>query len=67
MALSIGAQLGVMALPPLRGLLGLTPLGWADWGLVLGGSALPFVVGEMARRGRVNDAPGARVPEPRRT
>jgi P-type Ca2+ transporter type 2C len=66
-ALSIGAQLGVMALAPLRGLLGLTPLGWVDWGLVLGGSALPLVVGEMARRGRVDDARGARGPEPRRT
>lgn len=66
-AVSIGAQLGVMALPSLRGLLGLTPLSVADWGLVLGGAGLPLLVGEMARRGRANDARGVGVPEPRRT
>jgi Ca2+-transporting ATPase len=66
-AISIGAQVGAMILPPLRGVLGLTPLGMADWGLVLGGAALPLLVGEMARRGRVNDARGAGAPEPRRT
>jgi Ca2+-transporting ATPase len=54
-ALSIGAQLGAMALPPLRAVLGLTPLGMADWGLVLGGATLPLLVGEMARRGRAID------------
>jgi Ca2+-transporting ATPase len=54
-AVSIGAQLGAMALPPLRAVLGLTPLGVTDWGLVLGGAALPLVVSEMARRGRSID------------
>jgi Ca2+-transporting ATPase len=66
-AISIGAQMGAMVLPPLRGVLGLTPLGMADWGLVLGGAALPLVVGEMARRGRVTDARGAGAPGRRRT
>ena len=66
-AVSIGAQVGAMTLPPLRGLLGLTPLGVADWGLVLGGAALPLFVGEMARRGRVDGARGAGGPEPGRT
>jgi Ca2+-transporting ATPase len=66
-AVSIAAQVGAMTVPPLRGILGLTPLGVADWGLVLGGAALPLLVGEMARRGRVNDVRGAGVPEPRRT
>ena len=65
-ALSVAAQVGAMTLPPLRGLLGLTPLGLADWGLVLGGAAVPVLVGEMARRGRVDDARGAGMPEPRR-
>jgi len=54
-AVSIGAQLGAMALPPLRAVLGLTPLAMADWGLVLGGATLPLLVGEMARRGRAID------------
>jgi Ca2+-transporting ATPase len=61
-ALSIGAQVGAMTLPPLRGLLGLTPLGVADWGLVLGGAVLPLAVGEMGRRGRVDNARGAGIP-----
>jgi Ca2+-transporting ATPase len=66
-ALSVAAQVGAMTLPPLRGLLGLTPLGLADWGLVLGGAAVPLLVGEMTRRGRVDEARGAAMPEPRRT
>ena len=65
-ALSVAAQVGAMTLPPLRGVLGLTPLGLADWALVLGGAAVPVLVGEMARRGRVDDARGAGMPEPRR-
>jgi len=56
-ALSIGAQVAAMALPPLRGVLGLAPLGVADWGVVLGGAALPLLIGEMARRGQAVGAP----------
>ena len=58
--LSIGAQLGAMALPPLRNVLGFTPLGMADWALVLGGATVPLFVGEMATRSgerNVNTAP----------
>ncbi|HEY7654084.1 MAG TPA: HAD-IC family P-type ATPase [Methylomirabilota bacterium] len=49
---TIGLQMGAMIVPPLRSLLGLTPLGLGDWGLVLGGAALPFVVKEIGRRRR---------------
>jgi Ca2+-transporting ATPase len=52
-AVSIGAQLAAMAVPPLRSLLGLTAPGLADWGVILGGASVPLLVGEMARRGRV--------------
>jgi Ca2+-transporting ATPase len=51
-AATIGLQVGAMALPPLRGILGLTPLGLGDWALVGAGAALPFVVNELARSGR---------------
>jgi Ca2+-transporting ATPase len=48
---TLGLQLAAMALPPLRGLLGLTPLGLADWGLVAGATALPFALKELRRQG----------------
>jgi Ca2+-transporting ATPase len=48
---TLGLQLAAMALPPLRGLLGLTPLGLADWALVGGAAALPFVVKELREGG----------------
>ena len=51
-AATLGLQVGAMALPPLRGILGLTPLGLGDWTLVGAGAALPFVVNELARGGR---------------
>jgi Ca2+-transporting ATPase len=51
-AATLGLQVGAMALPPLRGILGLTPLGLGDWALVGAGAALPFVVNELARGGR---------------
>jgi Ca2+-transporting ATPase len=56
-AASIAAQVGAMALPPLRSVLGLTPLGLADWGVVLGGATLPALVTEMNRRRRIDGAP----------
>jgi hypothetical protein len=37
--------------------LGLTPLGLADWGVVLGGATLPALVTEMNRRRRIDGAP----------
>ena len=46
---TVGLQVGAMALPPLRALLGLTPLGLADWGLVLGGATLPLLANEIGR------------------
>ncbi len=51
-AATIGLQMGAMIVPPLRSVLGLTPLGLGDWGLVLGGAALPFVAKEIGRRNR---------------
>jgi Ca2+-transporting ATPase len=62
-AATIGAQIGAMTLPPLRGLLGLTPLGLADWALVLGGATLPLLAREIGRSGWIND----RQSERRRT
>jgi Ca2+-transporting ATPase len=65
--LSVLAQMGAMVLPPLRNMLGLTRLGAADWGLVLGGAAVPLLVSEMARRGRAVDHVNAGLPARRRT
>jgi Ca2+-transporting ATPase len=48
-AATMGAQLAAMAFPPLRSLLGLTPLAAADWALVAGATALPFVLKEIRR------------------
>jgi len=36
-------------LPPLRRLLRLSPLGPADWLLILAGSAAPFLINEAAK------------------
>jgi len=52
---TIAAQLAAMALPPLRRVLGLTPLALADWALVAGGAALPFVVNELRPRREANE------------
>ena len=53
-ALTVGLQLLALYLPPLRGLLGLAPLGIADWMVVLPLAALPAVAGQALkwRRGR---------------
>jgi Ca2+-transporting ATPase len=48
---TLGVQLAGMALPPLRRLLGLTPLGLADWAVVAGASAVPFLLKEIRRQG----------------
>jgi Ca2+-transporting ATPase len=48
---TLGAQLAAMTLPPLRTLLGLTPLSASDWVMVTGASALPFVLKELRRQG----------------
>ena len=50
---TLGLQLAAMALPPLRRLLGLTPLAPIDWALVAGATALPFVLKELRHPGRV--------------
>jgi P-type Ca2+ transporter type 2C len=63
-AATIGLQVGAMALPPLRGILGLTPLGVGDWALVGAGAALPLVVNELARGGRSGREIGARATTP---
>jgi Ca2+-transporting ATPase len=47
---TLGAQIAAMALPPLRRLLGLTPLTFADWALVAGGAVLPLIVNEIRPR-----------------
>jgi Ca2+-transporting ATPase len=48
---TLGLQLAAMALPPLRSLLGLTPLGLADWALVAGAAAIPLVLKELRGQG----------------
>jgi P-type Ca2+ transporter type 2C len=48
---TLGFQLAGMALPPLRSLLGLTPLAPLDWALVAGATALPFVLKELRHQG----------------
>ncbi|HTO13502.1 MAG TPA: HAD-IC family P-type ATPase [Candidatus Binatia bacterium] len=48
---TLAVQLAAMALPPLRRLLGLTPLAAIDWALVAGATALPFVLKEIRRQG----------------
>jgi Ca2+-transporting ATPase len=52
---TLGVQLAAMVLPPLRGLLGLTPLSLADWALVTGATALPFAVKELRHQGDADD------------
>jgi P-type Ca2+ transporter type 2C len=51
---TLAMQLAAMALPPLRGMLGLTPLAVTDWALVAGAAALPFVLKELRRQGEDN-------------
>jgi Ca2+-transporting ATPase len=51
---TLALQLAAMALPPLRRVLGLTPLALADWAVVAGATALPFVLKEIRRQGEVN-------------
>src|SRR5438128_8459825 len=48
---TLGVQLAAMALPPLRRLLGLTPLAPIDWALVAGATALPFILKEIRHQG----------------
>jgi len=49
-AASVAAQLAAMVVPPLRRLLGITPLGPADWLLVAGGALAPAAIHEARRR-----------------
>jgi Ca2+-transporting ATPase len=51
---SLALQLLAVALPPLRGLLGTTTLGAADWALVAAGATLPMAVREALRAGTRN-------------
>ena len=48
---TLALQLAAMALPPLRSVLGLTPLSLADWALVAGATTLPFALKELRRQG----------------
>jgi Ca2+-transporting ATPase len=48
---TVAAQLGAMVLPPLRRLLGVTPLGALDWLVVAGGALAPAALHEARRRG----------------
>jgi len=51
---TLALQLAAMALPPLRGLLGLTPLSLADWALVGAAAALPLVLKEIRLQGEAD-------------
>ena len=51
---TLAMQLAAMALPPLRGILGLTSLAVTDWAVVAGAAALPFVLKELCRQGERN-------------
>jgi Ca2+-transporting ATPase len=54
---SVAAQVGSMAFPPLRRMLGLTSLTAGDWALVAGAAALPTLLSELRRHS---------IPDPRR-
>ena len=47
---SVAMQLAAMVVPPLRGLLGVTPLRPADWLVVAGGALAPAAIHEARRR-----------------
>jgi P-type Ca2+ transporter type 2C len=47
---SLGAQMAAMLVPPLRRLLGVTPLAPADWLVVAAGALTPAVLHEGRRR-----------------
>jgi Ca2+-transporting ATPase len=47
---TVGAQIAAMALPPLRTLLGLTPLTIAEWTIVAGSAALPLLLKQIGPR-----------------
>ena len=51
---TLGAQLAAMAVPSLRGVLGLTPLSVTDWALVGGATIVPFALKELRRQGDTN-------------
>lgn len=62
---SLALQGAAMTLPSLRRLLGLTPLLPADWALVAGGVAAPFVLGQLrSATGRPAFARGRRAVMP---
>ena len=46
---SIGLQALTLFIPPLRGLLRLAPMGPADFGMVLAGTAAPFIINEASK------------------
>jgi Ca2+-transporting ATPase len=48
-AASVAAQVGGMAFPALRRVLGLTPMSPSDWALVGGAACIPAVVNEIRR------------------
>jgi Ca2+-transporting ATPase len=52
---TLGAQVAAMALPPLRRVLGLTPLTFADWVLATAGAVAPLVVNQLRPRADVAD------------
>ncbi|NTV09807.1 MAG: cation-transporting P-type ATPase [Zoogloea sp.] len=58
---SVGLQALAVAVPGLRGLLGTTPLGAVDTGIVLGGAALPFLLNEAAKAPRLQTRDGERA------
>jgi Ca2+-transporting ATPase len=47
---TVGMQVAAMALPPLRRLLGLSPLALVDWAVVAGGAVLPLLVNQIRPR-----------------
>jgi P-type Ca2+ transporter type 2C len=55
LGIAVGGSLAVqflsLLLPPLRTLLGVTPLGLADWLVAAGGAVLPLVVNEATKGG----------------
>ena len=54
---SLGLQFAVASLPPLRGLLGLTPLAAGDWLLVGAGALAPFLTRLWPRRPALQHPP----------
>jgi Ca2+-transporting ATPase len=49
LVVTIGLQVAAVYAPVLSDVLGTHPLGWADWGIVLGASLMPLAIGQLLK------------------